>query len=162
MRMPDKDRAPISLDPFARELLQHEVFILTRGWNDPEIRARYTALLREVESGTITEERLVTLGDLLEIVLESGRARHLYGPAGENALTALFQKTPRGVALRQQAQEVNRALAGLEGQTFGSIAFRAAGPGSWVLTLQTNHCELTVRIDRQGVRAQNLEVDLGG
>lgn len=160
--MQDKGTASISLDKFPQELLRHEVLTLTQGWNDPEVRARYTALLREVESGTITEERLVTLGDLLEIVLESGRARHLYGPAGENALTALFQKTPRGAALTQQAQEVNRALTGLAGQTLGSIAFRASGPGSWVLTLQTDRCELTLRIDRQGVRAQNLEVDLGG
>lgn len=160
--MQDKGTAPISLDKFPQELLRHEVLTLTQGWNDPEVRARYTALLREVESGTITEERLVTLGDLLEIVLESGRARHLYGPAGENALTALFQKTPRGAALTQQAQEVNRALTGLASQTLGGITFRPAGPGSWVLTLQTNRCELTVRIDRQGLRIENLGVDLGG
>lgn len=159
--MLDKSVASILLDEFPQELLQHEVLILTQGWNDPEVRTRYTALLREVESGTITEERLVTLGDLLEIVLESGRARHLYGPAGENALTALFQKTPRGAALTQQAQEVNRALTGLASQTLGGLAFRASGPGSWVLTLQTNRCELTMRIDRQGLRVVNMEMDLG-
>jgi|SRR5215475_1471191 len=151
----------VSLDELQQEILGQEILTFLNGVSDPETHARYTGLLHEVEDGEVGEESAAALEGMLTIILESGRARKLYGPAGENTLTALFQKTPRGSALVQQATEMNRALKGLEGQKLSGIAFRSTGPGAWGLTLQTDRGELTLRIDRQGIRVNSLEVDLG-
>jgi hypothetical protein len=40
------------------------------------------------------------------------------------------------------------------------MSFRPSRPGSWVLTLQTDRCELTLRIDRREIRVDNLGIDL--
>ena len=149
------------IDEFHKEILDREVRTFLTGITDPEAQARYAGLLQEVEDGEVSEEFSTALEGILQVVLESGRARKLYGPAGENSLTTLFQKTSRGSIMVQQANEVNRALKGLEGQTLGGISFRSTGPGSWELTLQTDRGELTLRIDRQGIRVHDLEVDLG-
>jgi len=149
----------LPLDEFQKEILEREVRAFLAGLADPEAQARYADLLQEVESGEITEAPSGALEGILEIVLESGRARKLYGPAGENTLTSLFQKTLHGSALVKMTNEVNQALRGLAGQTLGEIIFRSSGPGSYVLTIQTDRCELTLRIDRQGIRVDNLGVD---
>jgi len=153
--------ATVLLDEFQKEILAREVRTFLSGVSDPEAQARYAGLLQEVEDGGVNEELATALEGILAIVLESGRARKLYGPAGANSLHSLFQKTSRGSALVQQANEVNKALKGLEGQILGGISFRSTGPGSWGMTLQTNRGELTLRIDRQGIRVDSLEVDVG-
>lgn len=149
------------LDDFQKTLLASEIRAFIQGWTDATARARYTALLQAVEGGELTEEWRELLGSLLTIVLESGRARKLYGPAGEHALLSLFHKTPQGRALQQQAHAVTQALKGLAGQVLSSMAVRSAGPGAWVLTLHTNLCELTLQIDRKGIQINTLGVDLG-
>jgi hypothetical protein len=154
-----KTMTALSIDTLQKEILEREVQAFLQGSVDPEAQARYAALLQEVEDEEITEERCQTLAGILEIIVESGRARKLYGPPGENSLTSLFQKTSRGAALTQMSTQVNQALRGLKGQTLEGINFRSSGPGSWVLTLQTDHCELTLRIDRKGIRVDNLGVD---
>ncbi|HEV8715086.1 MAG TPA: hypothetical protein VGX03_19930 [Candidatus Binatia bacterium] len=151
----------VLLDELQKEILGREVRAFLTGVADPEAQARYAGLLQEVEGGEVSAEHASVLEGILAIVLESGRARKLYGPPGENSLNALFQKTLHGSALVQQANEVNKALKGLEGQVLGGISFRSTGPGSWGLTLQTDRGDLTLRIDRQGIRVHDLEVDLG-
>jgi hypothetical protein len=160
-RRTDKTVTRVLLDELQKEILDREVRAFLTGVADPEAQARYAGLLQEVEDGEVSEECATILEGILAIVLESGRARKLYGPPGENSLNALFQKTLHGSALVQQANEVNKALKGLEGQVLGGISFRSTGPGSWGLTLQTDRGELTLRIDRQGIRVHDLEVDLG-
>jgi hypothetical protein len=151
----------VLLDESQKEILEREVRAFLTGVTDPEAQARYAGLLQEIEDREVSEEFATAFEGILAIILESGRARKLYGPAAENSLNSLFQKTARGSALVQQANEVNKALKGLEGQTIGGISFRSTGPGSWGLTLRTNRGELTLRIDRQGLRVDNLEVDVG-
>jgi hypothetical protein len=151
--------ATLALDEFQQEILVQEIRALGSGWADQKARDRYAALFREVQGGEISEACSETLEGLLEMVLETGRARALYGPAGENSLLSLFHKTTRGSALVRQAHEVNQALKGLDGQTLIEITFRSAGPRSWGLTLQTDRCELTVRIDRRGIQVDTLGVN---
>lgn len=160
-RRTDKTVTRVLLDELQKEILDREVRAFLTGVADPEAQARYAGLLQDIEDGEVSEEFVAALEGILTIVLESGRTRKLYGPPGENSLNALFQKTPRGSALVQQANEVNKALKGLEGQILGGISFRSTGPGAWGLTLQTDRGELTLRIDRQGIRVHDLEVDLG-
>ncbi|MBI3801953.1 MAG: hypothetical protein HY268_33915 [Deltaproteobacteria bacterium] len=151
----------IILDEFHKEILEREVRLFLNGVTDLEAQARYAGLLQGVEAGEVGEEFAAALEGILTIVLESGRARKLYGPPGENSLNSLFHKTPRGSALVQQVNAVNKALKGLEGQLLGGITFRSTGPGAWGLTLQTDRGELTLRLDRHGIRVHDLEVDLG-
>jgi hypothetical protein len=151
----------MSLDELQREILEREVRTFLNSVTDPEAQGRYAGLLQEVEDGEVSEEFAAALEAILTILLESGRARKLYGPAGENSLNSLFHKTSYGAALVQQVNEVNRALKGLEGQMLSGISFRSTGPGAWGLTLQTDRGELVLRIDRQGIRVNSLEVDIG-
>src|SRR5687767_8793691 len=99
---PDNSMATIQLETFQKEVLQQEVgAIAQRVSSNPEAYSRYVALLDEIERGEITSECSGTLEGILDILLESGRVRHLYGPPGEHTLMALFQRTPRGAALVQ-------------------------------------------------------------
>lgn len=152
----------LHLETLQQEVLLQEVrIIVPRVSGNPESSSRYVALLNEIERGEITDAYSDTLAGILEILLESGRARHLYGPPGEHTLTALFQRTPRGAALVQQSQAVTRSLAGLEGQTLSNLSVRSSGPGAWAFTLQTDRCELTIQIDRRGLQVKSLDMDLG-
>ncbi|MCS6925357.1 MAG: hypothetical protein NZ578_05580 [Candidatus Binatia bacterium] len=150
----------LPLDDFQKAILAGEIRAFIQGWTDATARARYTALLQAIEREELTEECRESLGSLLSVVLESGRARKLYGPAGEHALLSLFHKTPQGAALQQQAHAVTQALKGLAGQTLSSMTVRSAGPGAWALTLHTNLCELTLQIDRKGIQVISMGVDL--
>lgn len=158
---PSDESPSFSLDDFQKKILASEICAFIQGWTDATARARYTALLEAVEKEKLTEECRELLGNLLTIILESGRARKLYGPAGEHALLSLFHKTPQGAALQQHAHAVTQALKGLAGQVLSGIAVRSAGPSAWVLTLHTNLCELTLQIDRKGVQVNTLGVDFG-
>ena len=152
----------LHLEAFQQEVLQQEVgAIAQRVSGNPEAYSRYVALLDEIEQSEVTDECSDTLEGILGVLLESGRARHLYGPPGEHTLTALFQRTPRGAALVQQGQTVTRSLSGLEGQLLSNLSVRSSGPGGWTFTLQTDRCELTIQIDRRGIQVKSLDMDLG-
>jgi hypothetical protein len=150
----------IPVDAFQKGILEREVQAFLKGVADPEAQAHYTDLLQQVENEEVGEELAEALEDILEILVESGRARKLYGAAGENSLISLFQKTARGSALAQMSTEVNQALKGMQGQTLKGIHFRSSGPGSWALTLETDQCELTLRIDRKGLKVGSIGIDL--
>jgi hypothetical protein len=159
---PDNSMATIQLEAFQKEVLQQEIgAIAQRVSNSSEAYSRYVALLNEIERGEITDECSGALEGILDVLLESGRARHLYGPPGEHTLTALFQRTPRGATFVQQGQTVTRALSGLEGQVLSNFSVRSSGPGAWAFTLQTDRCELTLQIDRRGIQVKSLDVDIG-
>ena len=151
----------LPLDTLQQEILSQEIDGFMQRWTGAETPKNYRHLLQEVENGEVSAECCGTLTGLLEVVLESGRARKLYRPVGENALSSLFQKTPRGTMLAQQTTKVNQALKGLESQRISGITFRSSGPGVWSLTLQTDRCEMNLRIDRQGIQVHTLGVDLG-
>src|SRR5439155_18755928 len=51
--------------------------------------------------------------ELLELGLQTGRLRAVYGPGGEQAALRLFRKLPRGKELEASAREVTGALASL-------------------------------------------------
>lgn len=159
---PDNSMTTIQLEAFQKEVLQQEVgAIAQRVSSNSEAYSRYAALLDEIERGEITSECTETLESILDVLLESGRARHLYGPPGEHTLTALFQRTPRGAALVQQSQALTRSLSGLEGQTLSTLSVRSSGPGTWAFTVQTDRCELTLQIDRRGIQIKSVDMDLG-
>jgi len=148
------------IEAVEQELLAPEIMILAKSLPDPESREKYLALHEAVRDGEVGEDFLGHLGTLLEISLESGRVRHFYGADGEQTLVKLFRRTPTGKALSGAAHDVSESLAGLQGQVLEEVKVSALGPSSYSVTIDTDRCQLTMRIDRGGVRLENVAVGI--
>jgi hypothetical protein len=114
-------------------------------------------LVAEIDEGSIVEE-LDALERILELGLQSGRIRALYGPGGEQAALRLYRRLPRGGELDESAREVSAALRSLEGLPLRSIELRAVGPGAFALSLAAGELELDVRLGREGARLSSLGI----
>jgi len=141
-----------------QELLVPEIAGFARALRDPEARTRYEELAKAVEEGEVGEDLSGHLGNVLEVVLQSGRLRRLYGADGEQALARLFHRTPAGARLDEAAKAVTAALAALQGQVIQDIRITAAGPASYRLMIDTDRCEINLRLDRSGVDVENLAI----
>jgi hypothetical protein len=126
--------------------------------SDDGYRERLAALVGAASEGEVRADDAETLEELLELGLQSGRIRALYGPAGEQAALGLYRRLPRGAELVESAQKVTAALRALEGLELGSIELRAVGPGAFTLSLSTGEIEVSLRLDRQGARLSNVGV----
>lgn len=146
----------MELDATERELVEAEVATFAATRADPETRRRYTELAVAVASGTVPAGLVDALETLLELLLSTGRARREHGPAGEAALQRLFGRMPRGAALKAAAAEVNGALTALQGQALEKVTF-APTPRGHSLVIATGAYELTLAIDRAGVRVERVE-----
>ncbi len=121
-------------------------------------REQLVALEVALEARLLGEEHALTLEPILELALQTGRIRALYGPPGETAALRLYGKLPRGVALRESAQEVSDALGSLQGHRLEGATVTAAGPGAFALSIATDEGRLSIRLDRQGARITSVEV----
>jgi hypothetical protein len=90
--------------------------------------------------------------------LQSGRLRRFYGADGELALSRLFRRTPAGARLSASAEAVTGALTALRGQVIEDIKVSAVGPGTYSISVDTDRCQITLRVDRAGVDVENLAV----
>lgn len=118
----------------------------------------YQALLEAVDAGAVGPAQFRALENFLELGLHTGRFRARFGALGEEALVRLFHQTPRGALVVAALGEVNRALAALAGQTIGTLELAASGPDRYGLTIETDRCRLTVRLEPTGVRVSDLEL----
>jgi hypothetical protein len=152
----------LALDATQREVLLEELATMVVSLHDPAAREPYEDLAAAIDGGsiggTVGENLLGRLEGLLEMLLQTGRARRVHGPEAEQALLRLFHQTPRGSAARRSTQSVNAALASLEGQAIEGMLFTVQGPGVYRLGIATDHCRLTLEIDRHGVTVESLEV----
>ena len=87
---------------------------------DSGYRDELAFLIAGIEEGEVPAESEETLEQLVELGLQAGRIRALYGPGGEQAALRLYRRLPRGAELGASAREVSKALA------------RARGPGARV------------------------------
>jgi hypothetical protein len=155
---PPAPPAPLAIDAAQQEVLSLEVGTLAGSLRDPEARGRYEELRQAVEAGAVPAGLTDLLEALLEMLLQTGRARRMHGAQSEQALLRLFQQTPRGSAARRATESVNEALRTLKGQTLESLLFTVQGPGVYRLGLQTDRCRITLEIDRHGLSVESLEV----
>jgi hypothetical protein len=125
---------------------------------DDDYRSRLAAVIAAIGEGEIEGDDAETLSELLELGLQSGRIRALYGPSGEQAALKTYRRLPRGAELVESAREVSTALASLEGKTIQSIGLQAVGPGSFSVSLAADGVELSLRLDRQGARLASVGV----
>ncbi len=141
-----------------RPVLLSEIDAVAAQLRNAEAREVYAELRSAVEAGDVPEGLLPTLERLLEMGLETGRIREVHTAHGEMAATRVFQRTPKGAALKATCDEANAALESLKGQTIESVSFSVRGPGAFALTLETAEAHLTLHIDRHGVRVRSIEV----
>lgn len=158
MTAPAAPVASLAIDRAQQEVLLAELAALAGSVHDPEARGRCEELTAAVAEGTVEEDLLFFLEGVLEMSLQTGRARRVHGPESEQALFRLFQQTPRGSAARRATEAVNKALAALAGQTLEKVLFMAQGPGTFRLGIETGGCKVTLEIDRHGVSVESLEV----
>lgn len=123
-----------------------------------DYRLQLDELVDAIVSGVLEERHALTLEPILELALQAGRIRAIYGPPGETAALRLFRKLPRGKALRESAEDVSEALASLKGHRLEGATLTAVGPGAFTLALATGEGRLTIKLDRQGARLTSVEV----
>jgi hypothetical protein len=125
---------------------------------DPERRGRLADLIAAVQDGELGDDEAQALEELLELGLETGRIRSVYGPEGEQAALKTFRRLPGGRALVESATEVTEALSSLEGRMLEDVKVQCTGPGTFVLALAVDGLELSVRLDRAGARLHSVGV----
>jgi len=123
---------------------------------EPGYRDDLAALLAAVDEGELGAADAATLDGVLELALQTGRIRALYGPGGEQAALRLYRRLPHGNEIGASAAAVTGALAALAGRRLDSVRVEATGPGSFALALSVEGADVSIRLDRQGARLTSL------
>ena len=150
--------AGIKIGETEQELALAETRAVLAAASAEDYREELGELEEALESGRLDEEHALTLEPIIELALQAGRIRAIYGPPGETAALRLYRKLPRGAALQQSAREVSEALTSLQGQTLEGATLTAVGPGAYTLSLATAEGRLSVKLDRQAARITSVEV----
>jgi hypothetical protein len=152
---------PLAIDALQRDILIPQIQAFLDSTSDPAAREVYESLRAAVERLEIPPELQQRLGAIVEVALQSGRVRRLFGPGADLSMGALFLKTPRGRDIAGSIRDVNAALAKLKGQPVEEVSAALKSPGSYALTLRTSGCQVVIRLEPAGARIESLEVDLG-
>jgi hypothetical protein len=80
----------------------------------------------------------------------------VYGADGEMALGQIYRRTPRGKEATSAAASVTSALEALRGQILDEVRVTALGPGAYSILLDTQQCQIILRLDRSGVRIDSV------
>jgi hypothetical protein len=126
--------------------------------HDPERRLRLADLVAAIGDGEVDGADAESLEELLELGLQTGRLRALYGPGGEQAALSVYRKLPRGRSASQAAREVSDALKALEGRALEKVSVQAAAPGEYIVEINTDGLQLSVRLGRNGARLGSVGV----
>jgi len=120
---------------------------------DPEYRDELAGLLASLDDEV---DDFAALQSVVELGLQTGRIRALYGPGGEQAALRLYRRLPNGSEARASADAVSEALTSLRGRALDSIRVDAVGPGAFTLTVAVDGAEVSVRLDRAGARVSSV------
>jgi hypothetical protein len=148
----------LSVTDTDKELLLEEIQVFADSLREAGVRARYTGLWQAVAAGEVPDDLVDPLERFLEIGLQTGRFRRIHGPPAEQALLRLFRKTRAGAAIAQATNEVNQALETLRGHVIEEMVFTPQGPGVYRLVIDTDQCQVTLEIDREGVWMKNVGI----
>jgi hypothetical protein len=150
------DDKPIALTGEAAEVALAEATAVLAMVQDAERRGKLADLIAAIEDGAVQGESAQALEELLELGLQTGRVRALYGPGGEQAALKTYRRLPGGKELSESAKEVSQALSSLAGLTLEGISLSSAGPGAYSLNLVVEGRELSIRLDRSGARINSI------
>jgi hypothetical protein len=148
----------VKLTGEAAEVVLGEAQAVLAMVQDENRRARLADLIAAVADGEVDDEDADALAELLELGLQTGRVRAVYGPGGEQAALKVFRRLPRGKELGDSVQEVSEALTSLAGKPLEKINISTTSPGSFLLTIAVEGLELSVRLDRQGARLTSVGI----
>jgi GT2 family glycosyltransferase len=140
----------------AAEVARAEAQAVLAMVQDETRRGRLADVVAALEDGEVAGAEADALAELLELGLQSGRVRSLYGPGGEQAALALYRRLPAGRELVDSASELNDALAALRGRTIERLSVSAVGPGEYGVTISTDDYELVLRLGRAGARLATI------
>ncbi len=155
--MAETNGGTIVLDDDERELVQLELGALLPALAG-ERRQRYEQLRDAVTSGSIPPQSVQLLESLLELALQTARARQLYRAEGERILTHLFRRTPRGRELTELLDQVNRALVALAGHTLNRAHVGMRTVGHFTLTIETEAATITLAVRPDSVNVESVAV----
>lgn len=158
--MSDLNTSLTRLDDQERELLLDEVDAFTTTLADAESKIPYFALRQDIEAGGVSPGNVPYLENILELTLQSGRARRRQSPQAEKRLLRLFHGTPRGAAVKRAVAETNEALEALKGQVLDTVSFTPNTPGAYRLLIDTESCRVDLEITRQGVSVKGVEIGI--
>jgi len=148
----------VALREEGREVALAEAQAVLALVHDEERRGRLADLIAAVGEGGVEGADAEALEEVLELGLQTGRVRALYGPEGEQAALKVYRQLPRGRELGQTTREVTAALSALEGKPLETVRLQATGPAAFLLTLGVDGLELSVRLDRQGARLNTVGI----
>jgi hypothetical protein len=148
----------VALKPDVQELLLEELKAFAASIPDQERPAGFGALQGAVEQGELPDSLLGPVGNLLEVGLQTGRIRQFHRAPGEQALLRLFAQTPNGQAHARAVAEVNSALERLAGQEVESLRVVMRVPGTYLLQIGTDACEITLRFTPDGAGVESVAV----
>jgi hypothetical protein len=154
--MPPRD--PVRLKGEEREVALAEAQAVLTLAGDEDYRSEVAALVAAADEGELDEPEAATLERVLELALQTGRIRALYGPGGEQAALRVYRRLPAGNAAAASAEQVSEALSAFAGSPLEAVAIRAAGPGAYTVSLRAGGAELAVRLDRHGARLTSMGV----
>lgn len=148
---------PLRLDEEERDLLGSEVAAILPALSGPK-RERYEALDAAVRDGSVPGELVPLVEGVLELALQTGRARKLYTAEGERVLTAVFRRTGRGRELSAHLEQVNEALRTVAGHELESLQVRMRTLGHFTLTVESSAGALTLAFRPDGVEVESVSV----
>jgi len=140
----------------AAEVSRAEAQAVLSMLSDEQRRARLAAVVAAVDDGSVEGEDAAALGELLELGLQTGRLRAVYGPEGEQAALGLFRRLPQGKELSQSTSELNEALDVLSGRTLEKLSVHVVGPGEYGVSISAEGFELAIRLGRSGARISTM------
>ena len=140
----------------AAEVARAEAQAVLAMVQDERRRGRLADLVAAVDDGEVDGDDADALAELLELGLQTGRVRAVYGPEGEQAALALFRRLPLGKELADTTRDLNAALAALEGKTLERLSVTAVGPGEYGVTISTEDYEIVLRLGRAGARLATI------
>lgn len=140
----------------AREVVLAEAQAVHAMAVDAGMREQLADLVAAVDDGEIGETELALAESVLELGLQSGRIRAVYGPGGEQAALRTLRRLPRGRDRAESTSEVSAALGTLVGTKLDSISIAAVAPGAFILTLGAGGVSASVRLDAGGARLTSL------
>ena len=140
----------------AAEVSRAEAQAVMAMLDDEHRRARLADVVAAVEDGQVEGDDAAALGELLELGLQTGRLRSVYGPEGEQAALGLFRRLPQGKEISQSTSELNEALETLSGRTLEKLSVHSVGPGEYGVSISAEGFELVIRLGRSGARISTV------
>ncbi len=152
-----EDTATIELDAEEQELVAQDLELLLPTL-DGERRERFRQLAAAVAIGEVPASLTPALESVLELTLQTARARQRYRAEGEKILTGLYRRTPGGRELTDHLRQVNAALDSLAGNTVEAVTVRMRTVGHFTLTIHTDEATITLASRPDSVDVESVAV----